>query len=94
MFAINLRYAHWTKLVLLGHNTGIALSLGVKDMKKLHLLTILMLPSLAYAHPDHSLGVYSLAHYMTGTHLLAGLAAATVLYVAYRLIRRVLVRSE
>ena len=63
-------------------------------MKKLHLLAILMLPTLASAHPDHSQGAYSLAHYMTGTHLIMGVATAALLWGAYRLLRHLFFRSE
>ena len=42
----------------------------------------------AVAHPDHGSGAYSLAHYLTGSHLIPVLAVALVLYVGLRIRKR------
>ena len=57
-------------------------------MNKAVLLLLALLPMAAVAHPDHGSGAYSLAHYLTGSHLIPVLAVALVLYVGLRIRKR------
>ena len=61
-------------------------------MNKLLTLLLALTPVIAIAHPDHSHGTYSLAHYFTGSHLMLALAVVLVSIVGYRLAKRFYLR--
>ena len=58
------------------------------SVKRSVLFFLSLLPMAAVAHPDHGSGVYTLAHFLSGSHLVPLLGVALVLYAGIRIRRR------
>ena len=56
-------------------------------MKNLFAVLVLIVPSLALAHPDHSTQAFSIAHYFSGSHLTMIVLAAVAIFAVVKIVR-------